>query len=263
MKPIDATELKNHQLEILDSFSTFCERESLRYFLAYGTLLGAIRHSGFIPWDDDIDVWMPRPDFERLISSFEDDKKPFFRPFFARHDRNCSIPMAKIHDTRTVVYEPRYKPGGFGIYIDVFPLDGVSSNSSFWAFPVFYHLINAKQALLSFPRPLGKQLAILTVKAASFPLSSNWLARQIDRIARHEPFEESELVVNRICRAARREVCPRHFFERHVYHVFEDRRYRIPVEYDEVLRRCFGNYMQLPPENERISNHLSTAYWKD
>ena len=118
------SEIKKIELDILRAFRSFCEKNSLRYFLAYGTLLGAVRHGGFIPWDDDIDVAMPRTDYERFLKEFRDEryevydlsKKGYFYPF------------AKLCDTTTVLIEEMSVKNSIGVYIDIFPMDGIADN---------------------------------------------------------------------------------------------------------------------------------------
>ena len=127
MRLMSLEEHKKVQVDILVSFAKFCEENNLRYFMAYGTLLGAIRHKGFIPWDDDIDVWMPREDYNILIETFKSKNNYQLidpRGKMARH------PYVKIIDINTIKIEKLvdYREGNLGVDIDVFPLDGQPDN---------------------------------------------------------------------------------------------------------------------------------------
>ena len=127
MKILNGTEIKSIELEILKEFNAFCQKNNLRYNLAGGTLLGAIRHKGFIPWDDDIDVCMPRPDFCRLISEYkgEDSKLKLVYRGIDGYD----APFAKIIRTDTFV-KNRFssRETDKHLWIDIFPVDGLPEN---------------------------------------------------------------------------------------------------------------------------------------
>lgn len=126
MHPIELDELKSIELDILLAFHDYCEQKGLSYMLYYGTLLGAVRHQGFIPWDDDIDVVMPRDDYEAFFRSFPCDSSFETIKLISYRDRSSIYPFIKLVDTRTEVVEdfvdPRYKTG---VWIDIFPMDGL------------------------------------------------------------------------------------------------------------------------------------------
>ena len=128
MKEISFEESKKIELDILLAVADFCDKHNLTYFLAYGTLIGAIRHKGFIPWDDDIDIQMPRADYDKLIATFEHENLKLVAPGTPMSKHSC----VKIIDTRTVKKEPhlKYKAGYLGIDIDVFPIDGAPSDEA-------------------------------------------------------------------------------------------------------------------------------------
>lgn len=119
MKEIKNDELRTIQLDILQNVHDFCMKHDIKYTLAYGTLLGAVRHGGYIPWDDDIDIAMLRSDYEKFLKEYKDDIYKFTE---CRLDKDVHIGFGKVEDTRTIVIE-----GGntknLGVSIDVFPID--------------------------------------------------------------------------------------------------------------------------------------------
>ena len=129
---LNKNEIKKIELEILKHFTNICDSYGLRYFLAGGTLLGAVRHKGFIPWDDDIDVFMPRPDYEIFIHLFEKINTSRYlklsHPWDNQNETYLHIPYLKIIDTRTIKYEKGCNKSHGGLDIDVFPIDGLPKN---------------------------------------------------------------------------------------------------------------------------------------
>ena len=127
MKIITSEELKAIQLDLLQKTADFCKENGIRYYLCGGTLLGAIRHKGYIPWDDDIDISMPRPDYDRFISMFNKPENDY-QVIDMSNNKKYGLPFAKVHDTRTFVDELQYTKDQFGVYIDIFPIDGVGED---------------------------------------------------------------------------------------------------------------------------------------
>ena len=123
-KYIDSEESKRIQLEILDGIDRFCTQRGLRYSLAYGTLIGAVRHKGFIPWDDDIDLMMPRPDYDRLRKEFQADG--LYLVDLADRD-DCVETFLKVCKSGTVMVDKNFGRELWGVNVDVFPVDGAPS----------------------------------------------------------------------------------------------------------------------------------------
>ena len=119
MKEIGLKELRDLQLDILQNVHDFCVAHGIHYSLAYGTLLGAIRHKGYIPWDDDIDIAMLRPDYEKFMREYKDEVYRFCE---CRLDKDIHIGFGKVEDTRTIIIEAG-NTKNLGVTIDVFPID--------------------------------------------------------------------------------------------------------------------------------------------
>lgn len=127
MRKLDIKEIQEVSLEILKIVADICEEENLRYYLTYGTLIGAIRHKGFIPWDDDIDIAMPRDDYEKLLRYLRDnaDKYEHLELFDIRTCPEYPYMIARVSDNRYVIDVKNEKPYGMGVFIDIYPLDGL------------------------------------------------------------------------------------------------------------------------------------------
>ena len=122
LRKIGSDDIKRISLDILIDVASFCERNNIRYYLACGTLLGAVRHKGFIPWDDDVDIMMPRPDFIRFMDLYESDRFKGYWPSEGRYY------YGKVYDPKTIKYEKGYdykKYQPLGVDVDIFPLDGM------------------------------------------------------------------------------------------------------------------------------------------
>lgn len=247
-------------LEILSAVHRLCVEEGIRYFMIGGTLIGAVRHGGFIPWDDDIDIGVPRPDYNRLLQSASK-----LGPDFAIHhfgnDPSYVYPYAKCYDTRTTVIELLARPFKRGAWIDIFPLDGLPEDTEQQRRQV--QAVSRLRRLLVlntgayFPKTGSATRDRLHAVAAPFArmLPRAVIARRLDRVLRQHDYDSAPRIANLTGRYGIRELTERQHFESHVELDFAGRRFRAPVGYDQYLRGVYGEYMRLPPPEKQVSNH--------
>ena len=260
MKPIETNEAKRIQIEILDDIVAFCQENNIRYYLAYGTLLGAVRHKGYIPWDDDIDIHMPRPDYERFIATFN-TRNSKHTVVTHEQERRYHVPFAKVYRKGTIVNEFFYKQSVFGVYVDIFPLDGIkSSRQAYWCGQCI-RFMYIKTANFNNRQTLMRKARLVITKLILLPFSSHFILKTMRKIATRHKFEECEYVCSFGSRTALREILPRAVFDKHSTMPFEGKLYHIPGGYDTYLHHKYGNYMELPPLEKRVSTHDSQGYW--
>lgn len=263
MKEISVSDMKYLMLDIMSSIDEFCRQNGLRYSLAYGTLIGAVRHKGYIPWDDDIDIFMPRQDYLKLMKDF---KHPYYKTYCAELNPEWDHFIAKVCDERTVIDEGHGDK--CGVYVDVFPLDGwpeqpeqkkkhyakVTKYLRLWS-----SLHYTQHLELSASNGLQKNLKIVASKVLGlFSTSRHFLDKMLKYKSMYN-FEGASMVGSLTCGDWS---VPRKYCEEFIDTDFEGRTYMISKYYDGLLRVYFGDYMQLPPEEERVSNHGFTAYLK-
>lgn len=248
MLRLTTDECKKISLDILIDVANFCEKNKITYFLACGTLLGAIRHKGYIPWDDDIDIMMPRPDYNRFINEYN-GKYRISKPNEGR------FYYTKVYDNNTVKYEEdvdkkKYKP--IGVDIDIFPLDGIVNDKKIIEKlyrkacflemilrlsnqPIFYR----KNPLKAIPRIVARMIG------------SRKIIKLIEKNAQTYDYDTSSYVIrmrrstNGFTGAHKKEIYDKTYAE------FENHTFAIPKGYDEWLKTFYGDYMKLPQENDR------------
>lgn len=259
MKTIGLDELKSIQLDLLQKTADFCEHNGLRYFLCGGTLIGAIRHKGYIPWDDDIDIAMPRPDYERFIKIFnKPDNYCQVVSLESNPDYACSF--AKVYDNRTVLKELHYQGLHYGVYIDVFPADGVKSVMQVHKIKILHRLLNTKKANFS-RRTISKKIINTFGKLLLLPFSAHQIATWMDNVARRYPLgsvPRAGVIANPFGPG---EIVDKSVFDSEIYKEFEGHQFRVPIGYDTWLRSVYGDYMQLPPVEHRVTHHTFEAWW--
>ena len=271
MKEIDTEEIKGISLEILDKVHEYCVSNNITYFLAYGTLIGAIRHKGYIPWDDDIDIIMPRPDYDRFISYFNGSYEHLY-VLAPEINSQFYMPYANVCDDRTVLDEGIDNHHGIemGVKIDVFPIDGTPEDDY-----TFFNTIKKinrlrwvlwkkKQSVKETFRYRGlvsalKQL-FCTVAFSIFSYSK--IQNRIRELATSTSFESSKSVDAMVFNLYGDTRVPKQVMENSILVDFEGRKYCAMKDYDFYLRNIYGDYMQLPPEEKRIAKHDFTAYIK-
>lgn len=264
MRPISAEEMKLIQLDIMDAIHHFCVEHNITYSLSYGTLLGAVRYGGYIPWDDDIDIVMPRPDYEWFLKEFNgaDNNTPY-RVIDHSNMPSYGLPFAKVHDTRTIMHETMYKQEEFGVYVDVFPLDGVQSKQQVKSLVLLNKFLNAKKATIDKQRSVIKNMVIAIGKLCLSLTDVSSLVSKINTLAKKVSFESSQKVGNLVAPYGVCEIVDNSLFSSYQLHKFEDKQYFIPVGYHEWLTSIYGDYMKLPPVEEQKTHHTYQVWWKN
>lgn len=265
MKCINIDEMKKIQLEILADVADFCDKNGIRYFLSGGTMLGAVRHKGFIPWDDDIDIQMPRPDYNRFIHEYQ---HPNFEVCCWDLDKNYICTYAKVSDKRTVLVENGNFGREVGVNIDVFPVDGLPEGEehidrTVSKMKVLWGLIVCATVKDITKRSTLKKIEITIMRAVYklFPLQSYFTGLAI-KTAQKYPFDNSDKVATLVWGYGKREVISHSTATQYIKADFEQYKFNIPADYEDYLIHIYGNYMQLPPESERVYKHHANASWK-
>ena len=259
MKKIeDIQQLRAIQMGILDDVHRFCEAHGIRYSLSSGTLIGAVRHKGYIPWDDDIDIYMMRGDYERFLREYHDERG-LYRVLDPKKERHYYYTFAKVVDLRTKMVEKETEGYEIGVYIDVFPVDYVTENlqERERIFQLKHLLYKIRRCKISQSNPLHSRLAYWCYRC--LPVSVATLNRWIERlIILREP--TATLCHMTEAGPSIRGCFPAADMERMIDMPFEDRTYKVMAGYDDHLRCTYGDYMQLPPEDQRVT-HKFEAYW--
>ncbi|WP_251197735.1 LicD family protein [Anaerotardibacter muris] len=264
MRELDRREVQKVEVALLEEFADICEAHGLKYYLAYGTLIGAARHEGFIPWDDDVDVMMPREDFEKLLSHFDQWRLRTTSKFIHSRNGQSRFPYGRIIDTRTLVDET-YCEGGeeLGAWIDIFPLEDMPINGASLFRKILYWN-TARMFAVSDPKK-GASLFTRMVKRVAVPFyrrrGSIHYAMKMDDAVRNWAEHDSSCYAEILGVTEREKPLPKAWFEPATL-PFEGREYRVPASFDEVLASCYGDWKTLPPEDQRIP-HPMTVFLKD
>lgn len=250
-------ELKRVELDLLRAFISLCEQLSLRYYLVEGTLLGAVRHGGFIPWDDDIDVAMPRADYEVLLARGQAllPSHLFLQSIHAEEE--YILPFAKLRNSDTAFMETSARPLHInkGVYIDIFPLDFYperpAAGKRLGRKKRQYDARIAAGFYTTQKRNLKGKLVLAALKLLYPSLRKTVLLREKTYLA----VPESPLLTLHGSAWGRREIVPACWYGAGVAGSFEGIPVRLPAEYDRLLSQVYGDYMQLPPEEKRVAHH--------
>lgn len=260
------TELQAIELNILEYVHKICEKQGYKYFLAYGTLIGAIRHKGFIPWDDDIDIVMPRDDYEKLQNYLLKNRDEHFEVMTYLNNKNYTYPFMKVIDKRTYLVEEDVRlEQNMGVYIDIFPLDGHTNDAEFRR--KMTQLIKKRQlSCYTFKGIINKNrfinTAIRYICIFLFYFSStNRYIRKIDELAKSRKISESRYIDYIVLKDIKSPNIKREWYNESIDVEFNGKLFKAPKNYHEILTADYGDYMQLPPEEQRITHHSFKA-WK-
>lgn len=262
MKNLSIEEIKEIQLQILDEVNNFCEKEGIEYFLGYGTLIGAVRHKGYIPWDDDIDIVMKRDQYETFLSKFNSSSR-IFKVYSCDNCDWFPYPFAKISDERTVLIEENDEmKNNIGINIDVFPLDELPIKSIKNVYiRILNNLLTLKSVKVNSSRKFYKNLILRIGKITTAFIKANTISQQINILAVNNNTNANYLG-NIVFTDSSTDFAPQDAFSSKFKISFESREYYINKGYDEWLSNYYGDYMQLPPTEKRVTHHRFIAYKK-
>ena len=261
LRELNKDEVCSLQVGILDAVAAFCEKNQIHYWLDSGTLLGAVRHGGYIPWDDDIDVGMLRPDFIRFMNSFNSDDSRF-QVTCRELDENCVYPYGKVLDTHTILYEPDENGIRSCVNIDIFIYDNAPDDDAacrkMYQIRDRYNMLNALRNKLigthGFLKDIVKTCGYWSTRL--FP--KGYFARKLVENATKYADQSTEHVGNFL--AYTKIFCGKDIFDDFVRLSFEGKEYAVPAGYDKWLTAFYGNYMELPPVEKRVSHHMYKAY---
>jgi lipopolysaccharide cholinephosphotransferase len=254
----DIGELQRKITGNLVELDRVCREHGLTYYLWAGTMLGAVRHKGFIPWDDDIDVAMPRPDYERLMAHWKEWMAAPYEVIAPESDGRYPYPFAKVEDVTTTVMERPDFDYMEGVYVDIFPLDGFPADKGeqqrhYRRWKLWRHLLFMR-CRDPYKHGHGPRSWFPWLIHRVFSLS--WLQRKVRKLMTRYDFEQAECIIayddNGIDA-----LFPKHLFGETKMYDFEGGQYPGLARADEYLTINFGSdYMQLPPVEKRVQHHF-------
>lgn len=263
MKELSICELRQMQLQLLSDVDTFCRENNIRYSLCGGSLLGAVRHKGYIPWDDDIDIMMPRPDYEKFIASYSSEENYLVNFMQMKGYRETFV---KICRKNTVMVDGLLGRPGFGVNIDLFPIDGVPFST-----PQQHvsDILEAKEKIAKYcpyyiDMTRGKlvwciKFIIKRILSCQFN-SILKIKDELDLLLKKYSFEDSTYAGVISGSYGYKEVVNKKVFLEYEQIQFEGAYYRAIVNFDEYLRSIYGEYWILPPEGSRSNPHNYKAF---
>lgn len=265
----DTKIIQKYELEILKHIKKICNENNIVYFLSDGTLLGAVRHKGFIPWDDDIDIAIPRPDYERFLNAAEEHFNDPYEVLIPNKTPKYIFPFVKIVDKRIKVRtNSREKEQKWNVWIDIFPLDVMPRNRIHF-FIRKYHLLYRRMMYMfscfedmasnnRTDRPLMERILIHFAKTAHPEryLDTNTQIKKLNQALTRLPYEKGNQIISFHGGYKFRSLMDKSIYGTPDKLLFEDDFYLVPEQYGVYLSTLYGDYMQLPSENRRNQHKL-------
>ncbi|WP_455719569.1 LicD family protein [Agathobacter sp.] len=264
MREIQSDELKKIEMEMLREIDTICREANIVYYAIGGTLLGAVRHEGFIPWDDDIDIAMFEPDYNKFRTVIN-SRKSNLRFDCIEDSKDYPYAYGKLCRTDTIIKEKSLKGyNNAGVFIDVFRIDGRGKEKQALA---LYSKLNRIQTCWVSSFSLQCESNQNIIKSVYWRIRYLWRNRKnarqwaefMDLVSKKEAVTWND---NEFCSWIHEKPFPYEIFKEVIYMKFEDIFLPCPVGYKEFLKIKYGNYMELPPVSEQVSNHSFIAYFR-
>lgn len=274
MDSLSVKDIQSVLLRIMKYVHAFCVENDIKYSLDGGTLIGAIRHKGFIPWDDDIDIAMPRPYYDKFVKTFKDSDE---YKLFAPERGNSYINYARVCDVKSTIgdFVTPWTKENVGVWIDVFPIDGEAEDEDVWKKEV-HRLIQYRNLMVFSRLPHSKfkknasvreNIKVFWKKVLFFWLLTDLINKKSMKLQSSHDFWTSsycgQMAFLSMWYSKR---MPREWYDcEYVLRPFEDTNFYITSEYDNVLKSLYGDYMKLPPEVDQVAGHSDSIhyYWKD
>ena len=270
MREMNPSEMKQIDIMLLLEIKAYCERNSITFWLGYGSMLGCVRHKGMIPWDDDIDIIMPRDDYNRFINDYKDNQR--FMVASYPETKGYYYAYAQFVDKSTIVeHEKMNDYEGCGVAVDIFPIDGLGNDYkrivkeqkriSFWRTILLGGQYKDKKTVFASEKNIGKRIVKYCIAySGGFSVQLNKTFANLSK--RYEM--ENSLYAGFLCGNYReKEIMRSEVFLETIQMSFEG--YLMPIlkRYDEYLTSLYGDYMKLPPPDKRHPHHSYIAYWKE
>ena len=251
--------LRAAQLEVFDYVTKFCDKAGIEYFLIGGTLIGALRHKGYIPWDDDIDIAMSRADYDRFFKEFPETDR------FKLDDYNTNgghfwLPFGKVRNVKTDFVQATTKdyPGSNGIWVDIFPFDNAEdvntpeNNRAFYRKKLWGEFIMRKSNVnVELPNTTSNKIKNILAKIIPRRFA---IKRQLAAMTKDKNDESKYIISYNAKKDANRETYLRSMVYPTKKVVFEGRKVRVPRDADAFLTQTFGDYMTIPPKSEQVTH---------
>ena len=259
----DEKQYKNKLLDTFKAFDSFCLDHNIKYYAAYGTLIGAIRHNGLIPWDDDIDVWMLPDDYNRFCS-FKGKVGGHYDIMDSRDDNYWLFSLAKFVDCETTLWEYECFPCITGLYIDIFPLTELKTNNAVQV-KADYDTITSKLTSAIRHQSLSQYYTYLNnkhygeicrgIRDFFYSTCRNSLKQKYSLFVKKISGSLGDRLVSLDGPYKVKEIYNKDWFSELERVSFEDTEINIPKNYSDILAQLYGDYMQLPPEDKRVPHH--------
>lgn len=263
-KELSIRDIQNILLDIYKSVDEICRKHDWKLFLTGGSVLGAVRHHGYIPWDDDMDLALPREDYEEFAKIAQKELPDYLKLVWMKRPHHYRIADSRYEIKLNDVYQLAINEGETPfVSVDLQPFDGVSKYKVLGLFHsvrvmfyrAAYKMCDFQKVRIESTRPKWELILISVLKKVSFLFTREEKLRQkFDKAMKKYSYIDCEYIADFVGKYLFRDVYPKSWWEPGIVVAFEDVQVRIPSEYDKYLSRIYGDYMKIPDEKERITH---------